>query len=141
MLNNQKIPVLILRIAIGINFLGHGLVRLPKLSGFRMWMEEAFTGSLIPIGLVGVWARVLPFLEFGIGVLILLGLFTRFTLYTGSIVLICLIFGSCLIEKWEWVGVQMGNILFIYFILNNPQMKYLSIDALLEKKSLIKHQC
>lgn len=133
MLNNQKIPALILRIAMGINFLGHGLVRLPKLPGFKTWMQEAFAGSLMPVGLVGVWASILPFLEFGIGVLLIIGLFTRFALYAGSLVLICLVLGSCLIEKWEWVGVQMIYILFIHFILNNAEMKYLSIDHFLKR--------
>lgn len=133
MLKHQKIPAWILRIAMGINFLGHGLVRLPKLSDFKTWMQEAFTGSLIPVGFVGVWASVLPFLEFGIGVLLIAGLFTRFALYAGSFVLIFLVFGSCLIEKWDWVGVQMIYILFIHFILNNAEMKYWSIDRFLKR--------
>lgn len=127
-LSNQQLAYFLLRITIGFNFLGHGLVRFPKIDGFRNWMVGEFQNSILPHFLTSTFATILPFIEFGIGLLLILGLFTRQVLIADAIVMISLIFGSCLIEKWEFAGFQMIYALFFYVLLYYLQNNAISLD-------------
>lgn len=131
----QQTAFALLRITMGINFLGHGLVRFSKLNGFRDWMVTTFKDSLIPSFAVSIWGTVLPFVEFGIGLLLILGLFTYRASITGAIVIIFLLFGSTLIENWDWAGMQMIYGLFFYFLITNTEKNSWSIDNLIRNKN------
>lgn len=131
---SQQIAFALLRITMGVNFLGHGLVRFSKLNGFRDWMVTTFQDSLIPSFAVTAWGSILPFLEFGVGTLLILGLFTYRASIAGAIVIIILLFGSTLIENWEWAGGQMVYALFFYFIISNIDKNSWSIDGLIKAK-------
>ncbi|WP_237274956.1 DoxX family membrane protein [Tenacibaculum ovolyticum] len=131
----QQTAFALLRITMGINFLGHGLVRFSKLNGFRDWMATTFQDSLIPSFAVSIWGTVLPFAEFGIGLLLILGLFTYRANITGAIVIIFLLFGSTLIENWDWAGIQMIYGLFFYFLISNTEKNCWSIDNLIRNKN------
>ncbi|TMM30018.1 DoxX family membrane protein [Polaribacter aestuariivivens] len=130
----QQTGFALLRIAMGVNFLGHGLVRFSKLEGFKNWMITTFQDSILPNFAVSIWGSVLPFLEFAIGLLLILGLFTYRASIAGAIVIIILITGSCLVEKWDWAGMQMIYALFFYFIITNIDKNKISIDNLIQKK-------
>jgi len=97
----------LLRVVMGLNFVMHGVVRLPKLDGFRSWMVKLFADSVLPSGLVSAWASVLPFVELGIGVLLLAGLSTFRASVAGAVVMGALVTGTCLLEKWDLVASQM----------------------------------
>jgi len=130
----QQTAFTLLRVTMGVNFLGHGLIRFSKLNGFRNWMVSTFQDSLIPSFAVTVWGSVLPFLEFGIGLLLILGLFTYRASIAGALVIIILLFGSTLIENWDWAGIQMIYGLFFYFLISNVEKNTWSIDNLILKK-------
>ena len=98
---------LLARLPIGMAFFGHGLIRFTKLSMFSHWMVRQFSKSFIPGGLVSAFGYVLPFLEFIVGLLLLIGLFTRFAIVSGAVIILMLIFGSCMIEQWDNAFVQM----------------------------------
>lgn len=106
----QKNPgrtYLLARLPIGMSMFGHGLDRMPKLQAFSGHMVEQFSKSMIPGSLVSLFSYVLPFLEFLTGILLLLGLFTRFACVLGVMIMLVLIFGSSLIEQWENVFTQV----------------------------------
>jgi thiosulfate dehydrogenase [quinone] large subunit len=106
----QKNPgrtYLLARLPIGMSMFGHGLDRIPKLQAFSGHMFGQFSKSMIPASLVSIFANVLPFLEFLTGILLLLGLFTRFACVLGVMIMLALIFGSSLIEQWENVFSQI----------------------------------
>ncbi|MEQ3500036.1 DoxX family membrane protein [Tenacibaculum sp. SSH1-16] len=126
----------LLRITMGINFFGHGLARLPKIPSFRNWMVSQFQESILPESLVYAWATVLPFIEFFIGFLLIIGLFTYRAAIIGAIVIVILILGSCLTEHWEWAGGQMLYALFYFFIISQVSENKWSLDnKLLAPKS------
>ncbi len=131
----QQTAFALLRITMGVNFLGHGLVRFSKLNGFRDWMVTTFQDSLIPSFAVTAWGSILPFLEFGIGLLLILGLFTYRVSIAGAIVIIILLIGSTLIENWDWAGMQMIYGLFFYFLISNVEKNSWSIDNLIKNKN------
>jgi len=120
-LTSQQTAYLLLRLTMGLNFLGHGLVRMPKLEAFRNWMVSAFQASILPSWSVSIWSSILPFLELSIGIALLLGLFTYRVSILGALVIMTLIFGSCMIENWEWVSFQMIYALFFAVLISQVE--------------------
>jgi len=86
---------------------GHGLIRFTKMPVFVDGMVREFSKSLLPVSLVSLFAYTLPFFEFFSGLLLLLGLFTRFAAILGVCIMLALIFGSSFIEKWDNVFTQL----------------------------------
>lgn len=118
MINNVATYV-ILRLAIAFSMFGHGLVRLPKLDKFSGWMMQSFEKSMLPQALVLPFSYALPVMEFLIGLLLILGLFTRYALVAGGVVMILLIFGTTMIENWEALPSQLIHVAFFGVLLNH----------------------
>jgi thiosulfate dehydrogenase [quinone] large subunit len=128
-LNNFELAFVLGRLLLGVNFLMHGLVRIPKLPVFRAGIVKEFVPSPLPTELVSLFATVLPFAEAGIGLLLLLGLFTRPALLAAMLMIISLVFGSSLLEKWTVVGDQMVYGLYILILILHLQRNRLCLDA------------
>lgn len=124
----------LLRLAVGASFFGHGPARIPKLPKFSAWLVESFSKSMLPESLVLPFSYVLPVAEFVIGLLLLAGLFTRAASVAGAIVMIILIFGSCMIEDWGAIPSQMIHVIFLLGVLRfvSAHDGY-SIDRLIAK--------
>lgn len=131
---NNHLPYLLLRLGIGISLFGHGLVRLPKLHGFSKWMTGHFENSMLPQALVLSFSYALPVVEFVIGLLLITGLFTRGALIAGSIVMLLLILGSCLIEEWSALPAQLIHLLFLAGLLSFIHLNSFAGDQLFNKK-------
>src|SRR5690242_6327491 len=93
-ITDRGIAYLLMRVAIGFSLFGHGLVRIPKLSTFHAHLTGQFAHSILPIAVVSVCGYVLPFVEFGIGVILIVGLSTRIALVVGALLMTFLVFGS-----------------------------------------------
>ena len=76
-MNNSSLAYVLLRISMGINMLGHGLVRIPKLNAFADGMTKGFEKSWLPSSMVHLFGSVLPFLELLTGILLIIGLKTK----------------------------------------------------------------
>ncbi|MGN6638266.1 MAG: DoxX family membrane protein [Mucilaginibacter sp.] len=90
---------LLARLPVGMSMFGHGFERIPKLQGFATHVTGQFGKTILPYSLVNLFALVLPFGELLVGILLLLGLFTRFGCILGVLLLVALIFGSSLLEQ------------------------------------------
>ena len=121
------------RLALGFSFFGHGLVRLPKLAGFSRGMVSNFHKSMLPDALVAGFSYILPFVEFLVGLLLLLGLFTRQALVIGLVLMMMLILGSTLIENWDALPTQLLHVLFLLLLLQFVVSNIYSVDYLLKK--------
>ncbi|KIX21795.1 hypothetical protein SY27_08455 [Flavobacterium sp. 316] len=119
----------LLRITMGINIFCHGFVRIPKLTSFRDWMVNTFVDSMLPSWTVYSWGTILPFIEFIIGLFLIIGFRTYETTIAGASMIAILIFGSCLTENWEWAGIQMIYALFFYFLISNIENNKFVIDT------------
>jgi len=124
---------LLLRLVAGVSLLGHGLVRLPKLGGFSQWMTATFAKSMLPQTLVMPFSYVLPIAEFTIGLLLMLGLFSSKAILAGVIVMLLLMFGTCMIENWEALPSQMIHALILILLLQFIAGNNISLDKLLHK--------
>ena len=105
---NENLAFLLTRVAVGISLFGHGVVRLPR---------DRFEKSWLPAPVVGTFGYVLPWIEFGIGLLLIIGLFTRSALIGGAVLMIALIGGCCLIEDWSAIPSQLMHAGFCALLL------------------------
>ena len=125
---------LILRLAIAISMLGHGLVRLPKLTTFSQWMIGSFEKTMLPKTLVVAFSYALPFAEFTVGLLLLSGLFTKPAVIAGAMLMLLLLLGTTMVENWEAIPSQLVHIIFFVILLQFLENNSYALDKILIKK-------
>lgn len=130
---NHYLTFVLLRLAVGMSMFGHGFVRVLKLPKFSAWMVEKFTGSLVPEVLVMPFSYALPIIELAIGVLLLIGLFTRLSLIVGGLTMVALIFGSSMLEDWGAIPSQMIHTFFFAVLLSYLNYNAYSVDEALKR--------
>ncbi len=81
----------VFRIAIGVVFIVSGAGKLPELAEF---VDEVKGADVLPDALASVYGHALPFVEIVIGVLLVLGLFTRFAAAIGGLSSISFMIGN-----------------------------------------------
>ncbi|MGB3776454.1 MAG: DoxX family protein [Leeuwenhoekiella sp.] len=128
-ISNDQLAFLLARLTIGINFLIHGGIRIPKFSSFAGGVIKEFQGTYLPEFLVSGFAYTLPFFEFIIGLMLILGLKTRFFAAAGAILIAVLVFGSGVKEDWTAVGSQMIYALFFFILIKNLEHNVFAVDS------------
>jgi thiosulfate dehydrogenase [quinone] large subunit len=102
------IAYLLLRVTIGINLCVHGVSRiLGGPSAFAQSLIPLFQKTLLPAGAVFGFGLALPWVEAILGLLVLIGVRTRFALIASAVLLAMLTFGSTLRQDWESAGLQL----------------------------------
>ena len=122
----------LLRLAIGASMFGHGIVRLPKLQAFSSWMVGSFEKSLLPKIMVVPFSYALPIAEFIVGLLLIVGLFTKPALVVAGIIMVILVFGTTLIENWEALPSQLIHAVFFALLLQFIVSNSISLDNLIK---------
>jgi thiosulfate dehydrogenase (quinone) large subunit len=130
---DTKWAYLLSRLAIGLSFFGHGLVRLPKLAGFSHWMVGQFSKSYLPDALVVPFSYILPFAELMAGLMIILGLSTRQGLLLAGAISLMLIFGTTLIENWEALPSQLIHVAFLSLLIAYIPHNSYAVDQIIKK--------
>jgi thiosulfate dehydrogenase [quinone] large subunit len=129
--SNTVIAYTILRLSFGANILLHGLSRI--LNGrpaFLAYLTHYFEHAhLIPPGMLPVFGAVLPWVETALGLLLILGLFSRFTLIVGALVLTALVIGTNLAQDWLVSGLQIPYCFIYYYLLVHLEQNTMSLDA------------
>lgn len=131
--NYNRTAYFLLRIAMGINMLGHGAARIPKLQAFSDGVVAEMSKGWLPEILVKPWAMALPFIELILGILLIIGLFTYRTLIAGAVLIIILLFGSSTIENWGAMGTQMIYAFLFYLLMINMHNNSFSMDKRINK--------
>jgi len=125
----------ILRVSFGANIMLHGVSRFfMGHAAFLAYLTHYFEKTtLIPASSLPVFATVLPYLETGFGLLLLLGLATRFALIGGALVLTGLVIGTNLAQDWLVSGLQLIYAFLYYYLLAHRGENRISIDAMMGK--------
>jgi thiosulfate dehydrogenase (quinone) large subunit len=132
--NHKALAYGTFRLALGVVELMHGLVRLPMLAGFAAGMAKQFQGTILPGWFVYSFGSVLPFLEGLIGLALILGIFTRWTLAAASLLMSILMFGTSLRSDWNIVGLQMIYAIAFFIALFLLEHNHYSVDRLLRRE-------
>lgn len=135
---DRQLAYLVFRLTLGINILVHGAGRIfgPGAEAFATTTAAEFTKTALPPGFVHAFLFVVPFAELVLGALTTLGLFTRWALTLGGLLITALVFGTAMRSDWTTVGVQMIYAITYYLLLVNRSANRYSVDALLEKRTL-----
>ena len=110
----------LLRLILGVNLLGHGLIRiLHGTSDFANGMVVQMSSTPLPAPFVHGFSLAIPWIEFILGTLLVLGLFTRLTLTFAMGFMIALMAGVTLRQDWPTAGLQLvyGFVIFALLFL------------------------
>jgi thiosulfate dehydrogenase [quinone] large subunit len=125
----------LLRLTTGINMLLHGATRIfGDMGGFIEGTVKGFEKTILPSWSVQLFATGLPFIEALIGLLLILGLFTRPALVLGALTIGSLVFGMSLRSEWTTVGLQMTYAVVFSILLFGRHLDQFSLDRLLAQR-------
>ena len=96
-------------------------------------MQKQFAETFLPGSLVYATGYCIATSEAVIGTLLVLGLWLRPTLAAGSLLMILLLSGTCLLLNWSVAGLQLGYLAFYGTLLATASCDRFSIDALRRK--------
>jgi thiosulfate dehydrogenase [quinone] large subunit len=132
---DRQLAYMIFRLTLGINILVHGAGRIfgPGADAFATTTAAEFSKTALPAGMVHAFLFIVPFAELVLGVLTMLGLFTRWTLALGALLIATLVFGTAMRSDWTTVGVQMIYAITYYLLLVNRDYNRFSLDTLLAR--------
>jgi thiosulfate dehydrogenase [quinone] large subunit len=129
----------VLRLSLGVDMVMHYVVRQWGISqDFVPVTEKMFVGNLLPMSWVHVFLTVLPYFEGVLGVLLVLGLLSRWALTAEGLLVTVLLFGTALRSDWTVVSHQMIYLLFVFILLAVEEYDYFSVDAFLTRRRSIR---
>lgn len=132
---DKALAFALLRVAIGVNFAGHGFIRLFKigLGQFANSAANNLSKSPLPHGLSVGFLHLVPIVEAIVGVLLILGLFTRCALIVASVLMIALTIGVTSNQQWDTAGTQLLYSLVLFVLLFCAEYDEFSLDRLLRR--------
>jgi thiosulfate dehydrogenase (quinone) large subunit len=130
--SDAVIAYTILRVSFGANIMLHGVSRiLMGHAAFLAYLTHYFEkASYVPVSMLSVFATVQPWVELILGLLLMIGLATRFSLIAGALVVMCLVFGTNLAQDWLVSGLQLIYAFLYYYLLVHLDQNRYSIDGL-----------
>jgi thiosulfate dehydrogenase [quinone] large subunit len=133
LLLDRKLAYLMLRFTLGLSILMHGLVRLPHLGAFADGLVNLFVETPLPTAMIRPFAVSLVFGETILGLLILLGLWTRWSLLLGALVMVALVFGTALRSDWNTLAIQMLYASIYAALIATREYNTYSLDVLIQR--------
>ncbi len=128
MRDHRDIAHALLRITVGVMFLLYGIEKFRGgIFAFTHGLVHAYEGVL-PALLVKPFAYALPFAEVIVGALLILGLFTRWSLMTAGLLMIALIFGTTIKPQPDTVAQNVMFALVIFVLLWTSEHNGWSLD-------------
>ncbi len=130
--SDAAIAYAILRVSFGANIMLHGVSRIYMgHAAFLAYLTHYFEKApYFPAGMLSSFATVQPWVELILGVLLMIGLVTRFSLVAGGLVILCLVIGTNLAQDWLVSGLQLIYAFLYYYLLVHLDQNQFSVDAL-----------
>lgn len=117
-MTHKRLAYALLRVALGINFVGHGLFRvLSGVGAFAHTTAEHLAKSPIPQPINLAFAYAIPFVELLLGLLLIAGLATRYALAAGAVFMMMLTLGVTSNQQWDVAGQQLLYALVFFLLL------------------------
>jgi thiosulfate dehydrogenase (quinone) large subunit len=120
----------LLRVAFGINFAGHGFVRIYNGVGqFASTTAEHMAKSPLPHGFVMGFGYAIPCIEAVLGIALILGVGTRVALAVGALFMMALTVGVASNQQWDVAGQQLLYSLVFFVLLFLVEWNEMSVDG------------
>ena len=124
----------ILRITLGVNIFIHGFGRLDNIPGFAEAIGQSFANTFIPVWLATITAYPIPIAEFIIGLFLILGIRTYYSAIAGALLMIPLVFGINLQQKWSTSASQLIYCLIYFVLIALSSFDKFNLDSMMFKK-------
>jgi thiosulfate dehydrogenase [quinone] large subunit len=132
--NNRSLAYALLRIAFGVNFAGHGLIRIYNgVSTFATTTAEHLTKSPLPHSFTYAFSYAIPFFEAILGLTLILGVFTRAALICGAVFMMTLTIGVTANQQWDIASQQLLYSVIFFLLLFFLDENTLSLDHTLRR--------
>ena len=129
-LSDKTLSYALLRIALGVNFAGHGLTRIHNgVGNFAHTTAEHLARSPLPHSFVLGFGYAIPWIEAALGLTLILGLGTRAALVAGAAFMMALTVGVTANQQWDVAGQQLLYSLLFFVLLFHREWNGLSVDA------------
>jgi thiosulfate dehydrogenase [quinone] large subunit len=133
-LNNRQLAYTLLRIALGVNFAGHGLIRIHNgVAVFAQTTAEHLVKSPLPPSLTYAFSYTIPFIEAILGLTLVLGVFTRAALIAGAVFMMALTIGVTSNQQWELASQQLLYSVVFFLLLFLHEYNQFSLDTVLRR--------
>ena len=126
---NLQISYFLFRVLVGVNLFFHGFMRV--LTGVSAWeipQAAAFADTFLPMPLVHLSLYSIPYVEVALGALIILGLFTRWALIVGLMLMLALLFGHLVRQNWSGAHTVMHYGLYYCILLALLGQNWMALD-------------
>jgi len=134
-LSDKTLAYGLLRVVFGVNFLGHGLVRIyGGVGAFAAGTAEHLGKSPLPHGLVYGFGWAIPGIEVALGVGLVLGVLTRVVLVGGAVFMAALTVGVTANQQWDVAGQQLLYSVVFFVLLFLREWNELSVDGWLSRR-------
>jgi thiosulfate dehydrogenase [quinone] large subunit len=135
-LSDKSFAYALLRIAFGVNFACHGLIRIYNgIGSFASTTAEHLAKSPLPHGFVLSFSYAIPILEILLGLALIFGVLTRITLVLGAIFMMTLTIGVSSNQQWDIAGQQLVYSLVFFLLLFFIEHNAIALDSLLPRHS------
>jgi thiosulfate dehydrogenase (quinone) large subunit len=132
--NDKSLAYALLRIAFGVNFAGHGLIRIYNgVGGFASTTTEHLAKSPLPHSFTYAFSYAIPFFEAILGLTLILGVFTRIALVCGAIFMMALTIGVTSSQQWDVASQQLIYNAVFFLLLFFLEENTLSLDNALRR--------
>jgi thiosulfate dehydrogenase [quinone] large subunit len=129
-IDDKQLAYALLRIAFGVNFAGHGLVRIHNgVGAFAANTAEHLAKAPLPHALVIGFATAIPWMEAVLGIALILGLLTRVALVGGAIFMMALTIGVTANQQWDVAGQQLLYSVVFFLLLYLHSHNSYAVDA------------
>ena len=136
-IHDKSLAYVLLRVALGVNFAGHGLIRIYNgVDAFAATTAEHLAKSPLPHGLVFGFSYAIPFLEAVLGLTLLLGVFTRISLVCGALFMMALTIGVTSNQQWDVASQQLVYSVVFFLLLFLIEHNARALDNYLRRSSI-----
>ena len=133
-INDKSLAYALLRIALGVNFAGHGLIRIHNgVATFAQTTAEHLAKSPLPHSLTYGFSYAIPFLEAILGLTLILGVFTRIALIGGAVFMMLLTIGVSANQQWDIASQQLLYSAIFFLLLYLIEYNAFAVDNYLRR--------
>ena len=131
--SDTAIAYAILRLTFGVNLGFRGFVRITVngLDQFSAGLTGQFEPTWFPAFAVSAFGHIVPFVEVAIGLMLILGLFTRPALVIGGLMMTSLTFGTMFLQNFDLAWLQLTYALAFFILLAARSWNAISLDSML----------
>jgi thiosulfate dehydrogenase [quinone] large subunit len=131
--SDTAIAYAILRLTFGVNLGFRGFVRITVngLDQFAAGLTAQFEPTWFPASAVNAFGHVVPFVEVAMGLMLILGLFTRPALVIGGLMMTSLTFGTMYLQNFDLAWLQLTYALAFFILLAARSWNAISLDSVL----------